>query len=201
MKFERGPEFEFTADWFAEVAQDNWDTLLPAIRPQKFLEVGSHEGRSACYLIEKLANDADIEIHCVDVWRYSEVENRFDRNIATAISMVKNSVKLKKHKGRSDVMLSKMIHSGKTNYFDFIYIDGSHWATDVIFDAVAAFRLCRVGGVIAFDDYLWHDPSSSQKDILRGPKPAIDAFTSLYWQKVSFISAPLYQIYVKKVAN
>ena len=37
--------------------------------------------------------------------------------------------------------------------FDFIYIDASHNAEDVIFDAVNSFRYLKTGGMIIFDDY------------------------------------------------
>jgi len=42
---------------------------------------------------------------------------------------------------------------------------------------VLAWRLLPVGGVIVWDDYLWHSPT--KPDTLP-PKPAIDAFVSMY---------------------
>ena len=38
---------------------------------------------------------------------------------------------------------------------DFIYVDGSHQAHDVLCDAILSFKLLRVGGIVCFDDYLW----------------------------------------------
>jgi predicted O-methyltransferase YrrM len=89
----------------------------------------------------------------------------------------------------------------KRNYFDFIYIDGAHKAPQVLFDAVAAFRLTKIGGYIAFDDYLWSEKLPNGKDLLRCPKPAIDAFTNLYCQKLNILSAPLYQLYIQKISD
>ena len=37
----------------------------------------------------------------------------------------------------------ELLTQGYENYFDFIYVDGSHEATDVLFDALLAHRLVR----------------------------------------------------------
>ena len=89
----------------------------------------------------------------------------------------------------------------KINYFDFIYVDGSHQAPDVLFDAVMSFKLLRKNGVIAFDDYLWFENLPHGKDLNRCPKPAIDAFTSIFYNKVNIIQAPLKQLYVIKISD
>jgi hypothetical protein len=70
-----------------------------------------------------------------------------------------------------------------------------------LLDAILSFRLLRVGGVIAFDDYLWSEELESGRDPLRCPKPAIDAFTNLYLRKIDILSAPLYQMYVTKISD
>ena len=97
--------------------------------------------------------------------------------------------------------MSKLIAEGKANYFDFIYIDGSHRATDVLCDALLSFRLLKNNGVIVFDDYLWQEQLPYGIDPLRCPKIAIDAFTNIYCRKIKILSAPLKQLYVKKISN
>jgi predicted O-methyltransferase YrrM len=37
-------------------------------------------------------------------------------------------------------------------YFDLIYVDGSHHTDDVIVDAIKSFELLKIGGIIIFDD-------------------------------------------------
>ena len=59
--------YDFTNTWF-DSAREVWDHLIPQINPIKILEIGSYEGASACYLIEKLAAQSEIELHCVDTW-------------------------------------------------------------------------------------------------------------------------------------
>jgi predicted O-methyltransferase YrrM len=207
--------YQLTNSWFEEAGRPFWDSLIPQINPTRILEIGSYEGASACYLIEKLAASKEIEIHCIDSWGGGvehnlggsaetdmvNVEKRFHSNTALAKSRVENAVHLVVHRELSDVALSKLITSGGRGYFDFIYVDGSHQAPDVLCDALLSFRLLKVGGVLAFDDYLWQEQLPSGVDPIRCPKPAIDAFTNLYCRKIKVISAPLYQLYVQKISD
>ena len=203
----------FTNTWFAGV-QDHWPVLLEALKPAKILEVGSYEGASVCYLIEKLAKDHELEIVCIDSWEggiehkpggfvevdMASVESRFRHNTQLAMAAARHEVKLTPCKGFSDVVLSRLIAEGKCEYFDLVYIDGSHQAPDVLFDAVAAFKLLRVGGIMIFDDYLWSESLPGGVDPLRCPKPAIDAFVNLNIRKLKVLNAPLQQLYVEKTA-
>jgi predicted O-methyltransferase YrrM len=208
--------YQFTNAWFQSAAQKNWDTLIPQfIKPSTILEVGSYEGASACYLIEKLAPHNPIEIHCVDTWEggvehqtgglaeanMQSVESRFLHNTQSAIQQSAHHVDLHIHKGYSDMCMAQLLSQGKQGYFDFVYIDGSHQAPDVLCDAVLGFKLLKTGGVMVFDDYLWLEELATGRDILRCPKPAIDAFVNLYFRKINVIPMPLYQMYVQKISD
>lgn len=106
-----------------------------------------------------------------------------------------------RHKGSSDIELAKLLADGKQGYFDFIYVDGSHQAPDVLCDAILSFRLLKTNGVIAFDDYLWAETLPTGVDPIRCPKPAIDAFTNIYCRKLRILTAPLYQLYIQKTGD
>jgi hypothetical protein len=80
------------------------------------------------------------------------------------------------------------------NLFDFIYIDGSHIAKDVLTDACMAWPLLKPKGMMVFDDYLW---SPSARDILHRPKAAIDAFCNLFAEEVEIVHVG-YQLVVRK---
>ena len=205
-------EYKFTNNWFNSTAESSWDLLIPQIKPRTILEIGSYEGASACYLIDKLSTDSDIEIHCIDTWEggidqkdleidMESVEKRFDQNIHLSKSNARNKITILKHKNYSYFCLSKLICEKKNNYFDFIYIDGSHQAPDVLCDAVLAFRLLKIGGHMVFDDYLWSEKLPYGTDPIRCPKPAIDAFININIRKLRILSAPLYQIYVQKISD
>lgn len=209
--------YEFTRDWFS-IYIPVWKRILDQEKPRKLLEIGSFEGRSACHIIEYGATvaDGEISLTCVDTWEgsiehrqggpaeaaMSDVERRFDHNTGLALSKAAKPVGLRKLKQKSQHALAGLITAGAAESFDLIYIDGSHEAPDVLADATMAFPLLRVGGTLIFDDYLWSmDPPGAQ-DVLRMPKPAIDAFMNLYQRKmVVFPGLPLRQLYARKIAT
>lgn len=200
---------EYTNQWFDGTAKATWDVIIPAIKPQKILEVGSYEGRSICYLIEKLGNIQDLEIHAIDTWEgghdhsginMSEVERRFHANVKEAYDKVSQKIDVTIHKGYSDKELSSLISDDFENHFDLIYIDGSHQTPDVLSDAVLAFKLLKPNGVMIFDDYLWHE--FTQDGYLKNsPKLAIDAFINIYFSRLKIICAPCSQMYIAKKPN
>ena len=200
--FGQSQDFTFSNDWFNQTAQRNFELILPEIQPKKILEIGSYEGASTCYVIETLGRSSPIEIHCVDTWlggqehrdvNMLEVESRFLKNTELAIQRSSNRIKLVRHKGFSDKVLASLLASNQCD-FDFIYVDGSHEAPDVIVDAILSFRLLKVGGVLGFDDYIW-----GMDNILMSPKIAIDSFVNIYSKKLRIVSLNL-QIFVQKTA-
>jgi predicted O-methyltransferase YrrM len=208
-------DYRFTSNWFDGPVKNMWEQIIPQLNPTRILEVGSYEGASTCFLIDKLASEHDIELHCVDSWEggithqsggamevdMNAVEENFRHNTELAISNSSHRVELVVHKEFSDTSLSKLIGANLKNYFDFVYIDGSHEAPDVLCDAVQGFRLLRIGGLMAFDDYLWSEPRPGGVDHLLSPKPAIDAFVNIYIRKLKIVPAPQYQLYVTKTSD
>lgn len=209
-------KYQFTNEWFNISAGTKWDELIRVLNPEKILEIGSYEGASATYLIDNIKHP--IELHCIDTWEggvehidattpetqninMQEVEKRFLSNTNIAINNAKNKVKLKIHKGASAIKLAGLLSQGFSNYFDFIYIDGSHQACDVLMDAVLSFKLTRIGGVIAFDDYVWAETIHPQdKNILRCPKLAIDSFINIHFNKIHIIETSKTQVYIQKTS-
>ena len=211
---ETSSDYLFTNNWF-DGNMNTWSQLISQLQPGRILEVGSYEGKSTAWLIENIASQRSIEIHCIDSWEggiehqtggsaeadMSAVESRFHHNIKTAQSKVANNANIITHKGMSNRELPRLITEGMSEYFDFIYIDGSHQAPDVLLDSVLGFELLRINGIIAFDDYLWQEPLPGGTDPIRCPKPAIDAFTNIYCRKLRIISAPVYQLYAQKISQ
>lgn len=206
--------YDFTNTWFEET-RGTWEHFLPRLNPRKVLEIGCYEGQSTCFLIDLLAATAPLDLHCVDSWSggiehqgagqwaadMTAVEDRFLTNTEKAVAAAPHPVTLTVHPLYSDRILPRLLAEGHANTFDFIYVDGSHQAADVLFDAVMSFRLLRLGGVLAFDDYLWSEDLPYGKDPLRCPKPAIDAFYMLYMRKLRPLAAPVTQFYVTKISD
>lgn len=212
VKLDTSKEHIFTNTWFDGTAKKVWEVLLPRIKPVRVLEIGSFEGASACFVMEACKWSSALELHCVDTWAggrehvaesidMAEVESRFEHNVAVSRRRSAANVLLHKHKCQSSEALIQLLSTGFKNYFDFIYVDGSHLATDVLSDAVLSYKLLRKGGVLAFDDYLWVDPTERRANLLCAPKLAIDSFVNVYFSKVEILQAPLYQLYVRKIAE
>lgn len=194
-------DYEFTQNWF-QYAEHIWPEVmkhLPNHYPRRFLEIGSFEGRSAVWMIGNIMAPGD-ELICVDTWGGGEehakidmraVEKRFDANLHKAMEFHPGR-KVKKIKDTSSAALVQEI--AKASVFDFIYIDGSHQAPDVLSDAVMAWKLLRLNGIMVFDDYLWGDPRMP----LHRPKTAIDAFMNIYGAEINVMNIGL-QMIIKKV--
>ncbi len=201
--------FAFTSDWFSHNAP-TWSHIFKQRLPDatKVLEIGSYEGRSMVWLAENaFAAGRGGRIFCIDTWsggeehdkeQMSAVEARFDRNSALAEQRFAG-VGITKLKGLSHDQMIQLLARGHHRSFDFIYVDGSHQAPDVLADLVLAFQLCRVGGVIACDDYVWGEGS---ENITHRPKLGIDAFTTCFAGKLEVLHhLPLYQLYMLKRAD
>ena len=164
-------DYKFTQDWFSW-APPVWEQLvehLPGTPGKRnFLEIGSFEGRSMVWIAENMMQDGD-ELYCVDTWDGGEehsngemdgAEERFDHNLVEVLTG--RDVKIHKVK-RTSVMQLAIMHSANVlrseleetaKVLDFIYIDGSHIAKDVMTDACMAWPLLKQGGFMVFDDYL-----------------------------------------------
>lgn len=64
---------------------------------------------------------------------------------------------------------------------DFIYVDGSHTAKDVLADAVQSWPLLVKGGIMLFDDYQWQHYADNPA---LNPKMGIDAFIGCYFSEM-----------------
>jgi len=194
-------DYEFTRDWF-HWAPEVWihiKTQLPG--RLKFLEIGAYEGRSTVWALEHMLDDTG-EITVIDTWEGGDehkiggddmqaVEDRFLHNIAL--------VREKYPKRYVDVwkgQSSQVLRSIGDKRFEFIYIDGSHRAKDVMTDACMAWPLLCKGGVLVFDDYMWGNPA----DVLNKPKMEIDMFTTLFGEELSFIHI-VYQLAIERILH
>jgi len=132
----------------------------------KGLEIGSFEGRSSYFLLNNLKN---LNLDCIDTWEGSKeqvnqnwntVEKNFDENMS-------------QFKGRYNKFKSKSFdwynsNKDKINYYDFVYIDGSHYFKDVLLDAQSSWNLLKNGGLMIFDDYLWNFYDNNEENPIFG---------------------------------
>jgi predicted O-methyltransferase YrrM len=183
--FER---FLFTEDWFShsipvfeQCIPERWKT-----QPISALEIGSFEGRSTLWMLENILTHPDSTIMCIEPG-YSKGDNQL---LLDNIKCSEHGYKAIVNSGISQEVLPQL----RLLIFDFIYIDGSHKARDVLTDAVMAWPLLKSGGIMAFDDYGWQDERYSDGTY---PKEAIDVFLQIFGKELEIIHQG-YQIWVKK---
>ena len=199
----------FTQDWFSR-SIPSWSLILNKLSERtthlRILEVGVFEGRSTCWLLQNHCKTPESSIVAIDSFQggiehqgmeLGTLRKRFEANIAT----VESPAQVEIREGFSLPQLAKLIAEGYQR-FDFISIDASHQAPDVLGDAVLGFELLKPGGVMAFDDYIWSPMRPGTENPLLLPKAAIDAFTTLFSQKIRIIpNLPLYQLCIQKNAG
>ena len=181
----------FTSDWFTN-AIVNFDYITNYINKEKqidsILEIGSHEGRSACWMLENMLSDTGT-MTCIDpfadrpVTAFAEDSIPEDRTIETRFRA--NIAEVKGANQTVNVMVDLSFSAlaqlivAKQQY-DFIYVDGTHHADEVLADAVMCFGMLRSGGVMLFDDYLWEDDPRH----LGRCKASIDAFVNMFYDRL-----------------
>lgn len=201
--------YDFTTDWFSW-SPPVWSQIVHQLPSRKrFLEIGSFEGRSSVWLIENAIEEGG-DLFCVDTWEGGEehkaqghdmsaVEDRFHTNITLALATVyPKKINVQSFRDTSLNVLSALLSTTpeSRDLFDFIYIDGSHQAPDVITDACMAWPLLKVGGVMVFDDYGWGEPLPATHK----PKLAIDAFVDIYKERLHLIHKS-YQLIIQKMKD
>lgn len=54
----------------------------------------------------------------------------------------------------------------------------------MLLDALLAHKLCKISGIIAFDDYLWSPKPPTEEDHYLLVKPAVDHYVNTFQRKV-----------------
>jgi hypothetical protein len=188
----------FSEDWFT-VHIPAWEPVVRELegRTTNLLELGSFEGLSACYLLWRLPN---AHVTCVDTFAglpeypaygiaAAEMEDAFDRNVALV-----DPSRVRKLVGETSRVLPNLLNAGER--FDFVYVDASHKALDVIVDAALAWQLLEPGAVAIFDDY---GPIPPGEDPMLHPTPAIEAFLALVDGQIDVLDQRR-QLIVRKTA-
>ncbi|HTK35117.1 MAG TPA: class I SAM-dependent methyltransferase [Caulobacteraceae bacterium] len=186
---------EFSADWFTANIP-HWKAALAFVRwdadqPRTAVEIGSFEGLSSLWMLENLLRHPDSRLHCIDTFEggveYTQAQNdgMFDRFVAN-VGQAAGRTKVTIHRQRSNKALLKLAAQGLR--CDFVYVDGSHQAPDVLSDLVLSFEILKPGGLMICDDYLWSHEELGRQDILNSPKLAIDAFTNIFRRKLIFVA-------------
>ena len=151
---------------FFDMTVPEWTERTKQIRSTKLriLELGSFEGGSTTWMLDNMMDHPESTLDAVDIftgnmehqddpevdYKLNTLENRFWENVRKCPA----SDRLRFHKATTDEALLKLRAEGAV--FDFVYIDASHTAIDVLHDAIMVWKMLADGGVMVFDDYDWY---------------------------------------------
>jgi predicted O-methyltransferase YrrM len=200
---------KFTNDWFQQTAETNFvNNLLPRkAQFKKAMEIGCYEGQATCWMLDHMAFD---QIHCVDTWlggaEHKAVDmkavcERFFQNVADDQKGIVEIDHCTSTVALSGIMAEskRRLLPGQKAGYDFIYVDGSHLAKDVLTDAVLAWQILEPGGYLAFDDYTWTEKPRQEANPLDNPRLAIDAFYTIFRREAVILPSTQHQFWLMKV--
>lgn len=189
-------KYQFTNTWFVNNIPI-WEQVLSFFKdkPAQFLELGSYEGQSACWVLDNILTHPDSKLYCCDPFLGS-VEHTAYGNTSTLYDRFVSNIQPHKNKvvicrGFSHEVLKTTLL--KTRKFHMIYVDADHYSYTALEDAVLAFKLLHDGGIMIFDDYEWKAGYSED----HSPKKGVDAFILGYGQLIDVIHKG-YQVIIRK---
>ena len=199
--------FTFQRSWFDNDICSEWETLTLPIRGKKLnlLEIGSFEGASTTWILDNLMAHPESRMTAIDTFEggmehldpgqvdqydISALESCFRSNV----SKCEHMNKLRVMKAKSNDALLDLRREGAR--FDFIYIDASHVAIDVLHDAVTCWQMLNVQGTMLFDDVAW----KGYMEDCYNPRIAIRSFVQCAAQEVETKETKA-QMWVTKVPN
>lgn len=187
----------FSFDWFNTTGKANFEKYLADLKGQpglKFLEIGPFEGMATVWMLENILTAPDAKILVIDTFEGSMEHEGID--MSNLFERFKENTK----KYRDKVVIIKgysqiVLRTEPYNFLDldFIYVDGSHVASEVLEDAILSFRMLKKDGIMIFDDYKWH---KYDNDLLN-PGPGIDAFLGMFDREMDVLLKD-YQVVVRK---
>ena len=135
-----------------------------------YLEIGSYEGMSLLYILERYKN---AKITAIDLWNDSDIELSFNKNTNKYLN-------IKKIKSDSIIALREL--NKNKEKFSYIYVDGYHDGTHVIVDAIEAFKLLDINGIMILDDFMQVD-----KNIIYQSYEGIFYFLRLFRKEIKIL--------------
>jgi hypothetical protein len=181
-------KFDYHSDF--EINFLFWENITNKISKIKYLEIGSFEGRSAVF-IKELGNLESLM--AIDTFEGSDEHKNID--FKKVYENFKYNLNLGGVKNINFLKTSSddFFYNNK-NYYNLIYIDGSHHYEQVKKDFINSFNFLENNGYIICDDFMW----VYYDKIELNPMKAILECYELYKDKL-FVEFVNYQIIFKKL--
>lgn len=188
----------FTQDWFTYNIPHMEQLVRMLPERKRFLEIGCFEGRATCWFLQHALDD-DGHITCIDPFTGSMEHDKMDLSYLHKVFYTNtNEAKKPEQDMRVIAQTSYLGLAGlirNLDGFDFIYVDGSHTAYDVLTDACMAWGLLKKGGIMVFDDYHWRPEGYTDQQT---PKLAVDVFSHVFKGQFNVVHDG-YQIAIQKI--
>lgn len=160
---------QFSQNWFKDLqGLSNFNSLCNVIdlnKEIKYLEVGVFEGNAHLHMFNSVFKNNLSTSIALDPWgngtgnsQHADVYELFKKNLNPFLDRIDI------RRGYSDNILPEL--ENKNYSFDIIYIDGDHTSQAVYKDAKNSWNLLKSGGILIFDDYLWHGFRNENSGIL-----------------------------------
>ena len=171
-----------------------WNLILGKyFKEFSYLEIGSWEGSSALYILN---NHKTKKVYCVDVWdKDKNKEELYKKNFENFL----NNMEEFKHKylyfkERSDDFFIK-----NKEYFDIIYVDGTHEAFQVEKDINNSWKFLNLNGIMICDDFFYGNLYSASNDDV--PATSINKFIKKNGNKLKVLCVNNCQVFLQKISN
>lgn len=145
------------------------------------LEIGAFEGLSTTFFLDNYNS----RVLSIDPFITKDTTTPV---LKETIDIFNKNISICK-RGENHILYRKFSHDAlprllmNETEFDYILVDGSHMAGDVLTDAIYSFHLVKKGGYIFFDDYQY-SLRVENGDKMDKPTKGIDTFLSLYKDQI-----------------
>jgi hypothetical protein len=150
-----------------------WSRVLNPYKAKpgiRYPEIGVYEGRSLLRILENILTDSTARATAVD-----PLDGSYKETYLAKLKQLGSAGEVSTDSRFSQVALRRQ----PLEYYDIIYVDGSHERDDLLDNAVPCWRLLKPNGIIIFEDYRWYE-SSFQECGMVDPKIALDTFMKCF---------------------
>ena len=189
-------------NWFETTgAHKNFNEFLTPFAGKenvRVLQLGSFTGDASIWLLDNILTGDGSHLDDVDLLVSPPELSHLNIDFSEVESIYLSRIKKYKNVSFHKKTTVEVLKDAPYNHYDFIYVDASHDAVDVLIDAELSWFSLKVGGIIAFDDYEW---GINRHSNLRTPKRGVETFHSRRRNKLTLINNPTTQIWLKKESN
>jgi predicted O-methyltransferase YrrM len=191
MSFQFPAHCEFTEDWTSSRIAEWEPHLVPlfadklnAKKPLKIMEIGTFQGRTAVYFLERWCKSPGSHFTSVDPYFYGRRHEMTSERLQHAKKLAEaNLAPYGDLVTRILKPSTEVLPTMELGSFDLIYVDGEHKALSCLLDMGLCWFLVAPGGVMITDDMNWKNKTWDRPGV--GAKAFLDCVRDfkILWNK------------------